>query len=124
MVGTDAAQAAVFVALRLASDWPWPHRRTRPGSHRLRLQPSGVLPSRSRDTSSMTAREAAGVGFVITPFNRRWHAAACPHVRTMTVGTRKWFAATPAELAEYLQARITQYETAKPIDACPACVPE
>jgi hypothetical protein len=28
MVGTDAARAAVFVALRLASDWPWPHRRT------------------------------------------------------------------------------------------------
>ena len=70
-----------------------------------------------RDTSSVTAREiasdgelqaiaAAGVGFVITPFNRRWHAAACPHVQTMTVGTRKWFAATPAELADYLQARI------------------
>jgi hypothetical protein len=88
-----------------------------------------------RDTSSVTAREiasdgelqgiaAAGVGFVITPFNRRWHAAACPHVQTMTAGTRKWFAATPAELADYLQARITQYDTAKPIDACPACVPE
>ena len=88
-----------------------------------------------RDTSSVTAREiasdgelqaiaAAGVGFVITPFNRRWHAAACPHVQTMTVGTRKWFAATPAELADYLQARVTQYDTAKPIDACPACVPE
>ena len=88
-----------------------------------------------RDTSSVTAREiasdgelqdiaAAGVGFVISPFYRRWHAAGCPHVRTMTVGTRKWFAATPAELAGYLQARITQYDTAKPIDACPACVPE
>jgi hypothetical protein len=88
-----------------------------------------------RDTSSVTAREiasdgelqgiaAAGVGFVITPFNRRWHAAACPHVRTMTVGARKWFAATPAELADYLQGRITQFDTAKPIDACPDCVPE
>ena len=32
--------------------------------------------------------------------------------------------ATLAELADYLQARITQYDTAKPIDACPACVPE
>jgi hypothetical protein len=88
-----------------------------------------------RDTSSVTAREiasdgelqafaAAGVGFVVTPFNRRWHAAACPHVRTMTVGSRKWFAATPAERDEYLEARITLYDTAKPIDACPACVPE
>ena len=88
-----------------------------------------------RDTSFVTAREiasvgelqgiaAAGVGFVVTPFNRRWHVAACPHVRTMTVGTRKWFAATPAELTGYLQARITEYDTAKPIDACPACVPE
>ena len=64
-----------------------------------------------RDTSSVTVGEiasdgelqaiaAAGVGSVITPFNRRWHAAACP--QTMTVGTRKWFAATPAELADYL----------------------
>ena len=88
-----------------------------------------------RDTASVTAREiasdgelqaiaAAGVGFVITPFNRRWHAAACPHVQTMTVGTRKWFAETPAELADYLQARVTQYDKAKPIDACPAGVPE
>ena len=83
----------------------------------------------------MTAREiasddelqaiaAAGAGFVITPFNRRWHAAACPHVQTMTVGARKWFAATPGELADYLEARITQYDTAKPIEACPACIPE
>jgi hypothetical protein len=88
-----------------------------------------------RDTSCVTAREiasdgelqaiaAAGVGFVISPFYRRWHVAGCPHVRTMTVGERKWFAATPAELAGYLQARMTQYDTAKPIDACPACVPE
>jgi hypothetical protein len=61
----------------------------------------------------LRAIAAAGVGFVITPFNRRWHVAACPHVRTMSVGTPKWFAATPAELADYLQARITQYDTAK-----------
>ena len=88
-----------------------------------------------RDTSSVTAREiasdgelqaiaAARVGFVVSPFYRRWHAAGCPHVRTMTVGSRKWFAATPGELEDYLEARISQYDTAKPIDACPACVPE
>jgi hypothetical protein len=87
-----------------------------------------------RDTSPVTAREiasdcelqaiaAAGAGFVITPFNRRGHAAACPHVQRMTVGTRKWFAATSAELADYLQARITQYDTAKPIDAARPAFP-
>ena len=78
----------------------------------------------------MTAREivtdgelraiaTAGTGFIITPFNRRWHTATCPHVQTMTVGTRKWFAATPAELTDYLQQRITQHDTAKLIEACP-----
>jgi len=88
-----------------------------------------------RDTLSVTAREiatdgelqgiaAGGSGFVITPFNRRWHTATCPYVQTMTVGTRKWFAATPAELADYLQARITHHDTAKPIEACRVCVPE
>ena len=82
-------------------------------------------PGRSHLTAScLRAIAAAGVGFVITPFNRRWHAAACPHVQRMTVGTPKWFAATPAELADYLQGRIIQYDTAQPIDACPACVPE
>jgi hypothetical protein len=39
-------------------------------------------------------------------------------------GSRKWFAATPSELADYLQQRITQYDTAKPIEACPTCVAE
>jgi hypothetical protein len=71
----------------------------------------------------LQAIAAAGVGFVIAPFHRRWHAAGCPHVRTMTVGTRKWFAATSAELADYLQARITQYDTAKPIDAARPAFP-
>jgi len=42
----------------------------------------------------------------------------------MTVGSRKWFAATPAELADYLQVRITKYDSAKPIEACPVCVSE
>ena len=72
----------------------------------------------------LRAMAAAGTGFIITPFNRRWHTVTCPHVQTMTVGARKWFAATPAELAGYLQQRITQYDTAKPIEACPTCVAE
>lgn len=71
----------------------------------------------------LRAIAAAGTGFVIAPFNRRWHAAACSHVQAMTVGTPKWFAATSAELTDYLQQRITQYDTAKPIEACPDCVP-
>jgi hypothetical protein len=70
------------------------------------------------------ASSSAVSSFCITPFNRRWHAAACPHVQTMTVGTRKWFAATSAELADYLQQRITQHDTAKPIEACRTCVTE
>jgi hypothetical protein len=40
------------------------------------------------------------------------------------VGTRKWFAATPAELTDYLQQRITQHDAAKLIEACPTCVAE
>jgi hypothetical protein len=72
----------------------------------------------------LRAIAAARTGFVISPFNRRWHAATCPHVQTMTVGTPKWFAATAAELTDYLQQRITQYDTAKPIEACPDCLPE
>jgi hypothetical protein len=67
---------------------------------------------------------AAGTGFVITPFNRRWHTATCPYVQKMTVGTRKWFAATQADLADYLQQRISYHDTAKPIEACAICVPE
>jgi hypothetical protein len=66
---------------------------------------------------------AAGTGF-ITPFNLRWHTAACPHVQAMTLGTRKWFAATPGELADHLQRRIAQHDTAKLIEACPTCVTE
>jgi len=91
-------------------------------------RPSSIIARPRRRTDSAAhgtmASSSAVSSFCITPFNRRWHAAACPHVQTMTVGTPKWFAARPAELADYLQARITQYDTAKPIDACPACVPE
>ena len=67
----------------------------------------------------LRAIATAGTGFVITPFNRRWHTATCPHVQEMSTGTRKWFAATTAELTDYLQQRITQHDTAKPIDAFP-----
>jgi hypothetical protein len=39
----------------------------------------------------------------------------------MTTGEQKWFAATTAELTDYLQQRIALYDTAKLIEACPAC---
>lgn len=64
----------------------------------------------------------AGTGFVVTPFNRRWHTATCPHLSAMTVGTPKWFAATPADLEDYLRQRMAGYGTAKPIEACQTCV--
>ena len=72
----------------------------------------------------LRAIAAAGTGFIITLFYRRWHRATCPHVQTMTTGTPKWFAATTAELTDYLQRRIAQHDTAKPIEACPKCVTE
>ena len=72
----------------------------------------------------LRATTAAGTGFITALFYRRWHRATCPHVQTMTTGTQKWFAATTAELTDYLQQRIIQHDTAKPIEACPACVTE
>jgi hypothetical protein len=72
----------------------------------------------------LRAIAASRAGFIITPFNRRWHRVTCPHVQAMTTGERKWFAATTAELADYLQQRIALYDTAKPIEPCPACAPE
>ena len=70
------------------------------------------------------AMAVAGTGFIITPFYRRWHMATCPHVQTMTTGTQKWFAATTAELTDYLQQRIALNDTAKLIEACPTCATE
>jgi hypothetical protein len=69
----------------------------------------------------LRAIAADGVGFVIAPFNQRWHAAICPHVLAMTVNEPKWFAATLASLTAFLQERMVKYEAAKPIEACPAC---
>jgi hypothetical protein len=72
----------------------------------------------------LRAIAAAGTGFIIAPFYRRWHRATCPHVQKMATGTPKWFAATTAELTDYLQQRIAQHDTAKPIEACLECVTE
>ena len=69
----------------------------------------------------LRAIAAAGAGFIIAPFYRRWHMATCPHVQAMTTGTPKWFTATTAELTDYLQQRIALYDTAMLIEACPTC---
>jgi hypothetical protein len=61
----------------------------------------------------LRAIAAAGTGFIITPFYGGWHRATCPHVQAMTTCTQKWFAATTAELADYLQQRVALYDTAK-----------
>ena len=61
----------------------------------------------------LRAIAVAGTGFVIAPFYRRWHRASCPHVQTMTTGTQKWFAATTAELTDYLQQRIARHDTTR-----------
>jgi hypothetical protein len=62
---------------------------------------------------------SARTGFSITPFYHRWHRATCPHVQAMNTGTQNWFAATTAELTDYLQQRIALYDTSKLIEACP-----
>lgn len=64
---------------------------------------------------------AAGEGFVIDPFNRRWHRTSCPRLTAMTTKERKWFADSEEERDAYLQARMAQYPTAQPIVACPTC---
>jgi hypothetical protein len=69
----------------------------------------------------LRAIAAAGRGFVVDPFSRQWHVAACPRIRDMTAGQPKWFAATPRALEAYLQQRAARYATAKPILACRTC---
>jgi hypothetical protein len=64
---------------------------------------------------------AAGAGFVIDPFNRRWHAAACPRVAAMTTGQPKWHAATAADMDAFLEQRLARHATAHPVLPCPAC---
>lgn len=63
-------------------------------------------------------------GFIVDPFNRRWHLAHCPRVTSMTTGERKWFAQTRAEVDRFLDERVARYATAKPIDPCPTCRPD
>jgi len=70
------------------------------------------------DLSEVAAR---GAGFVIDPFNRRWHRASCPRIVGMTTGQPKWFADSDNGLQHFLDQRLADYETAKPISPCPSC---
>jgi hypothetical protein len=56
----------------------------------------------------LRAIAAAGAGFIIDPFSRRWHHATCPHLRRMTTGQRKWFARSAAALDQYRQQRLAR----------------
>jgi hypothetical protein len=64
---------------------------------------------------------AAGAGFVIDPFNRRWHRASCARVAAMTTGEAKWFADSEDALRRYREQRLATDASAKPIMPCPAC---
>lgn len=90
-------------------------------SPRLRDTPSMETARRVTSDGELRAIAAAGGGFVVDPFNRQWHAAACPRILHMTAGQPKWFAATPSALKAYLQQRAARYATAKPILACRTC---
>ena len=65
-----------------------------------------------------------GAGFVVDPFNRRWHRTRCARVRAMTTGERKWYGATREEVDRFMADRLSRYATARPIDPCPACRPD
>jgi hypothetical protein len=80
-------------------------------------------PRRIDSDTELQGIAATGTGFVIDPFNRRWHVAACSRVHGMTIGQSKWFAPTRAALDSYLEARLARYATAKPIIACSICTP-
>lgn len=62
-----------------------------------------------------------GYGYVADPFNRWWHSASCPRILGMTAGEAKWFAPTRKALDAYLDRRLAQYPTAKPILPCGSC---
>lgn len=64
---------------------------------------------------------AAGAGFIIDPFNRRWHVAACPRVAVMTAREPKWHAGTAAAREAFLEQRLARHATAQPVLPCPAC---
>jgi hypothetical protein len=63
-------------------------------------------------------------GFIVDPFNRRWHRTTCAQVLAMTTGERKWFGATREEVERFMADRLSRYATARPIDPCPTCRPD
>jgi hypothetical protein len=64
---------------------------------------------------------AARAGFIIDPFNRRWHAAACPRVAATTAGQPTWHAGTADAREAFLEQRLARHATARPVLPCSAC---
>lgn len=85
--------------------------------HTISMEPARKIAS----NDELRAIAEAGTGFVVDPFNRRWHLATCPHIHKMTTGQPKWFAASSAAMDLYLQQRHAQYPGAQPILACTTC---
>jgi hypothetical protein len=56
---------------------------------------------------------AAGAGFIVDPFNRRWHVATCPRILDMTVRQPKWFAVTVPALEAFMRQRLMQHPNRK-----------
>lgn len=86
--------------------------------------PVGPAPAEARkiaDDDELRAIARAGVGFVIDPFNRWWHVAACRRVAAMTTGQPKWHAGTPAAREAFLGERLARYPAALPVHPCPGC---
>jgi hypothetical protein len=87
----------------------------------MRDTPSVETARKIASDSELRRIAAAGVGFIVDPFNRRWHVATCPRVLGMTVGQPKWFAISTPLLEAFLRRRLTQYPTSKPLLACTTC---
>lgn len=88
---------------------------------RLRDAPSVETARKIAGDTELRGIAGAGTGFLIDPFNQRWHAATCPRLPGMTTGEPKWFAATVAAREAFLGQRLARYPTAKPILACATC---
>ena len=69
----------------------------------------------------LRAIAAAGAGFVIDPFNRRWHHASCPRIAAMADSEPKHFAETSVGLEAFLAQRAAAHGTALPIQPCRRC---
>ena len=83
---------------------------------------SGGACSRLSDDVELRRIAATGRGFVIDPFNRRFHRADCERLASLTTGEPKWFAENADALNAYAAASQSSYpESAEPLQPCGAC---